>query len=275
MALTDQTLAQLRGRVADRFGDRVVLDATANGTTTTFVDTANVNSGAESYDGRQILFTSGSNAAKVGRITATNTNGTLTFTPAQVSTATGDDAELYNKHGRGFLVAELHRAINGAIEELHGIALVPVIESIAAVYDSDTQTVAMPATTREVCKIEYENSDDQWTEIKRSVRRGTAGWTAEASAGVVRIEGNPARFADTYAVRLHGFKEQAALSVDADVCSYDGHAVVAIAAYRLCMANLRSDSFYGSLMLTLQGEYEKSLTRARTPRPAGCVKVRS
>jgi hypothetical protein len=275
MAITDQTLAQLRRRVADRFGDLLMLTATGNGTTTTFVDTLNVNNGTDSCDGRQIYFTSGSNASDTSRITTTTAStGTLTFTPAQTSTATNDTAELYNTRNRGFLVAEYHRAINEAIEEANGLARVRTIETIAAAFDEDTQTIAMPSTLWEAYKVEFQDSDGIWTEIKKATTRGGYGWTAEPSNAVIRVEGNSAGFADGYTVRVHGFKEQDQLATDAAVCSFDGHAIVCIAAYRLCMANLSKDSYYGSLLLTLRDEYERAKPRLRTPRPPGTVPVR-
>jgi hypothetical protein len=274
MALTDQTRAQLRRRIADVFNDVVVLDATGNGTTTTFVDTFNVNSGSESFDGREILFTSGSNAGLVSRITTTTAGtGTLTFTPSRTSTASGDDAEVYNRRNRGLTVAEYHRAINAAIEECNGLSLVPVIESIAAVFDQDTQTIAMPATLFEAFRVEYQDSDDIWKEIKRA-QRGGDGWSPEPSGAVIRVEGWPAAMADGLSVRVHGYRRATALTADADVCPFDGHAIVMAAAYRLCLSHITSDPSFGSLVLTLKDEYEQARNRLRVSREAGTVRVR-
>ena len=274
MALTDQTRAQLRRRVADKFGDLITTVATGNGIATTWVDTVNVNSGSESYDGREILFTSGANLGLVSRITGTNVNGTLTFTPQRTSTSAADAAEIFNRRGRGFLVNEYHRAINEAIEELNGMSLIPTIEAISGTYSADTQTIAVPATTREVFKVEFEDTDDIWKEVKPSHRHGNDGWTPESSAGVIRIEGGPAWQADGHAVRLHGYKEQIPLVDDTSVCSFDGNAVVLRAAYRLCMAALDRDGVYGSMVLTLARESDMALSRARVLRAPGTRTVR-
>jgi hypothetical protein len=274
MALTDQTRAQLRRRIADVFNDVVVLDATGNGTTTTFVDTFNVNTGSESFDGREILFTSGSNAALVSRITSTTAaTGTLTFTPSRTSTATGDDAEVYNRRNRGLTVAEYNRAINTAVEECNGLSLVPVIESIAAAFDMDDQTIAMPSTLFEAFRVEYQDTDDVWKEIKRA-QRGGDGWSPEPSGAVIRVEGWPAAMADGQSIRVHGYRRVLSLDTDAAVCPFDGHAVVMAAAYRLCLSHITSDPSFGSLVLTLKDEYEQARNRLRVSREAGTVRVR-
>jgi hypothetical protein len=51
MALTQATLLELVGRLANDLDDRVDLTATSNGTATTFVDTVNINAMTRSYDG--------------------------------------------------------------------------------------------------------------------------------------------------------------------------------------------------------------------------------
>jgi hypothetical protein len=274
MALTDQTRAQLRRRVADVFGDLVALTATGNGTSTTFVDTLNVNSGAESFDGREIFFTSGSNSGLTRRITSTTpASGTLTFTTSVTSTATSDTAEVYNRRNRGITVNEYHRAINNAIEECNGIALAQVIETIAAAYSATDQTIAMPATLFEAFRVEWQDSDDQWREVKKSLRGGQ-GWTAEPSAAVIRIEGRPAWQADTSSIRIHGYARAAPLTTDAGTCPFDGHAIVMTAAYRLCLSKITSDPAFGSMVLTLKEEYERAQARLQVTREAGTVQVR-
>lgn len=262
MALSDQTLIQLVIRTADRLGDLLSLTATANGTTLTFVDALNINSAGESLAGREIHFTSGSNDGDTSRVTGqTPASNLLTFTPAQVSTATNDTAILLNKRSRGFLYNEYKRAINNAIEEFNGMALVPTIETIGSAFSESDQTIAVPATMRECYMVEFQDSDDQWQEIPQAPVRGGSGWTAEPSAGVIRVKRGPAGLADGYTVRLHGAKEQAQLTTNASICGFDGHAIAACAAFNLCQMGMDRDIRYGSLLLSLKDDYERSKSR--------------
>ena len=275
MALMDQTLLQLVTRLASLFDDITDLTATGNGTTTTFVDTFNVNTGTESFDGCEILFTLGSNLGLVSRITTTTAStGTLTFTPARTSTATSDTALLLNRRNKGFRYQDYKRAINNAIEEFQGEALVPTIESIAAAFSADTQTIAMPATTLEVYKVEFLDPDNIYQEIRKATTRGGYGWTAEPEGSVIRVEGPPAWEADTYAVRVHGYKRQSALSGTTDVVAYDSTALVYTAAAQLCLAAVSKDQRYGNMALTFQRLAEQNKNRVRIARQPGTERVR-
>jgi hypothetical protein len=275
MALMDQTRKQLRQRVASLFDDLTELVATGNGTTLTFVDTFNVNTGSESFDGCEIHFTSGSNLDLNSRVTATTAaSGTLTFTPARTSTATSDTAELYNRRNRGFRVQDYHRAINQAIEEYQGIAMIPVIESIAAAYDAETQTFAIPSTTLEVHTVEYQDSDDLWQRIRPARPRGGFGWTFEAPSSVIRIEGDPAWEADGYSLRIHGYKRQDALTADTSVVPFDSTALVYTAAANLCLSKVGADSRYASMAVSFRQSAAMNAGRVRTLRTPGTGRSR-
>jgi hypothetical protein len=275
MALMDQTLRQLVQAVATKFSDLTELIATGNGTTLTFVDTFNVNTGSESFDGCEIHFTSGSNNGLSSRVTSTTAaSGTLTFTPARTSTATSDTAELYNHRNKGFRYQDYKRAINQAIEEYQGIALIPVIEDIAAAYDAEDQTFAIPSTTLEVHTVEYEDSDNQWCEIRAARPRGGNGWSFEAADSVIRIEGDSAWEADGYSLRVHGYKRQSALSADTDVVPFDSTALVYTAAANLCLSKVGSDGRYAAMAVSFRQSAAVFAGRARTIREAGSGRSR-
>ena len=278
MALMDQTLLQLVTRLSGLFDDVTDLTATGNGTTTTFVDTFNVNTGSESFDGCEIHFTNGSNTGLTSRITTTTAStGTLTFTPSRTSTATSDTAILLNRRNRGFRYQDYKRAINNAIEEFQGLARIPVLEEIATAFDADVPTIAMPATTLEVYKVEYKDTrmdPDTWVEIRKATPRGGYGWSAEPEGSVIRIEGSPADEADTYTVRLHGYKRQSALSADTDVVPFDSTALVYTAAAQLCLGSIAKDPRYSSMATTFEGKAERNKNRIRDLRFPGTERVR-
>ena len=273
MALTDQTYLQLITRLAHELNDCVSLTATTNGTTTTFVDNVNINSSRESYDGWEWFGTSSPNSDVIATVTGTSTN-TITITPAVTSTTTSSTALLVNKRGRGFRIQDYKRAINGAIQDFNGTALIPTVETIASVFDMDTGAITVSATLAEAYRIEYQNSDGRWREIKRAFPAGADGWTAEPSNAVIRVEGDPGWSADGYTVRIHGYKRQALLSGLSDTCSFDSGGIVARAAYLLCRSALDRDPKFAQMILIYRTEAQEAMGRLRTLRQPGTTAVR-
>ena len=274
MALTDQTFLQLITRLAHELNDCVALTATTNGTTTTFTDNVNINASRESYDGWEWFGTSAPNLDVIATVSATATNS-ITITPAVTSTQSSNTALLVNKRGRGFRIQDYKRAINGAIQDFNGTALIPTVETIAAVFDMDDGYLTVPSTLAEAYRIEYENSDGRQREIKRAFPAGGDGWTAEPSNAVIRIEGEPGWAADGYTVRIHGYKRQALLASLTDVCAFDSGGIVARAAYLLCRSALDRDPKYAQMVLVYRQEAQEAMGRLRILRQPGTVSVRT
>lgn len=275
MALSDSTLLHLRRDVADVFGDYIPLAFTANGTTTTLIDTVNVNVMAETYDGMELLFTSSPNDGLLARVTDTAGNtGTLTFSPARTSTVAANTADAFNKRSRGFRVAEYTRAINASIEEFNGMGLIPMIEDVSGVFDMSTGTFAVPASMREAYRVEFQDTDNIWREIPHGRPRGGYGWTAEPSEEVIRIEGNPGFMADSNSLRIHGTGLQATLSAGTDTCALNHYAVVCAASYRLCLMGMDRDPMFGQKIGVRLQEYERSKPRVSSVRHPRSVIVR-
>ena len=274
MALTDQTFLQLITRLAHELNDCVTLAATTNGTTTTFVDNVNVNASRESYDGWEWFGTSSPNLDVITTVTGTSTN-TLTLTPAVTSTTTASTALLVNKRGRGFRIQDYKRAINGAIQDFNGAALIPTVETITPVFDADDGYLTVPDTLAEAYRIEYQNTEGRWREVKRAFPSGGDGWTAEPSNAVIRIEGEPGWMADGYTVRIHGYKRQALLSALTDTCAFDSGGIVARAAFLLCRSALDRDPKFAQMVLIFKNEGDSALSRLRTLRAPGTVAARN
>jgi len=276
MALTDQTFLQLITRLAHEMSDCVALTATANGTTTTFTDNVNINASRESYDGWEWFGASSPNLDATATVTATATN-TITFTPALTSTVSGNTALLVNKRGRGFRIQEYKRAINAAIQDFNGIARIPTIEAVALAYTDDDGfgTIAVPADCAECYRVEYQNTEGRWREIKRAMTPGTDGWTAEPSTGTIRVEGEPSLMADGYSIRLLGYKRQAPLSALTDTCTFDATGIVLRAAFLLTRSALDRDPKYAQQTLLYRQESEDAMNRSRILRQPGTVLVRT
>lgn len=235
------TLANLVRRLADEFGDLVQLTATANGTTTTFLDTKNVNTGAEELTGREIYFTSGTNSGLARRITATtDSTGTLTFAAVTTSTATSDTADVFNKRGRGFLRAEYVRWLNRAIDRAWAVARIEALGTVSGTFSADDPEVTVPVALTEVFKVEWQDSSGLWNEVKKAPRWGSDGWTAIRGSGKVRIMGAPAWQANGRTLQVWGYARQDNLSADSDTCALDTDWVISWAAYHMAKSAVAS-----------------------------------
>lgn len=273
MALVQATLLELVTRLANDMDDIVSLTATGNGSTTTFVDNVNVNATRESYDGWEFWGTSSPNAGIIATVSGTS-GSTITFAPAMTSTTTSSTAILVNKRGRGFRIQDYMRAINNAITDFNGIARIESIQNVATAFDADTGTATVPTTMLEAYKVEYQNSEGIWCEIRKATPRGGYGWTAEPANAVIRIEGPPAYDANGYTLRMHGYTMQAALSSQSDVCYFDAGGITARAAFYLCRGGVSRDSRYAQMVLLYKEESENLMRRARITRRPGTVAVR-
>jgi hypothetical protein len=269
-----QTLAQLRNRVADRLGDRVELTATSNGTTTTFIDTRNINTGTEDMKGRAILFSDGS----VSRITAqVDATSTLTFTPA-VSNANlveaGDVANVFNKRGKGFLPSEYKNAINNAINDAFPLGLIELTDDGGAL-DITTGEITIDASMYYLASVQYSDEDGYEFIVPKATRTNRQGWRVIPSSGKVVLEGSFAEGIDGLTITLTGYGRQEILSADSDTCLLNAEWIVARALYHLCASSLDKDATYGQLVGLYRDESERKRSRIRTMKQPGWELVRS
>lgn len=279
-AAVSHTRKDLRRMLADDFGDLVILTATSPSTNTlTLIDSENINGGVEHYNGRQVLFTGGTagNLGLVRRVTSTNdAANTLIFTPAVNSAVqSGDEAECVNERGKGFTIAEYHRAINRAIADAWPLGMIHAREEIVGLFDADTPEVTVPATLAKVYQVEWEDSNSVWHPILKATRTNHTGWMSDPAAGQLRIHGWPAAHADSATIRLLGYGRQGTLASDADTCALNADWLIAQAKYHLAFGARDKDDTLTSLGLAWRDEAMALRPRLRTiPRP-GTESVRS
>jgi hypothetical protein len=260
------TRKQIRQRVARRLGDYMGLIATANGSTTTFIDTTRLAPAREQSTGRQWVGTSGSNDGVQRGCTGSGT--TLTLSAAVTSTLTGDTADLYNKRGTGWLADEYNDEITTVLDDAAGFALIEVVETVSGTFDADTPEVTAPASLREVYAVEWEDSDSVWHRIPAAERFGHYGWIADAAAGQLRIQGGPAWWANGYALRIFGYGRQDTLASDTASCALDPEYVIAQTAFNLAFAGMDRDPGIAQKVLILQQQAEmakRRMARVRHP----------
>lgn len=270
------TLADVRRRVADRFGDLTQLATTALGTTTTLIDTLNVSTAAENYTGCWLSFTSGTNNGLMRRVSSTtDSTSTLTFTPATPAVvAANTTVDVFNKRGHGFTVLEYNRAINNAINDVFPLGLIELETTITAVFDADNPSVPVPAGMAEVFMIESVDDDGFRHRVIPSRQNNEWGWIADPALGEIRILGWPASQIDGLTIRLTGYGRQPALASDSDTCALNVEFIVARAAYHLALGAIMRDTSFTNQVADFRNESERLRIRVRTIRKPGTVRVR-
>lgn len=262
-ALT-QTLAQLRRRVARRLGDYVALTATANGTTTTIVDTQRINTATQDMTGRVVVSSNGTNSGLSRFITAqVDATGTLTVAALTTGTLTNDTFDVYNKRGKGFLPTEYDSAINDAINDAYPLGMIEVAATISTVFDSDVPDVTVPASLTYVHTVQWLDDDSRPHAIPMSRRGGEYGWYPNSTAGTITVYGRFGTDIDGLTIVLIGYGRQATLSANADTCALNAEYIVDNAAYHLAHSALDKDrDFYGTIVGQIN--LERIRTRVRT-----------
>lgn len=271
------TRQELRRRVASRFGDYLLLTATADSADTTHLtDTLNINTGAEHFNGRVLWFADGDNAGAQARVTATDdTTGKLTFAPA-VGTipATGDTVESYNRRGTGFLPAQIHDAINNAIDDAFPLGMIEATQTLSGSFSADSPSMTITASLYDIYRVEFQDTDSYWHVIPPASGTNEWGWKP-FPGGTIDILGWPAEMADTYTIRVTGYGRQDRLSTDTDTCALSPEWLVVRAAYHLALGAMMRSTEFGPLASQLDKESQKLKTRIRTLRRPGSQRVRS
>jgi hypothetical protein len=269
---------ELIRRLADEFGDLIMLTATANGAAdgTTLIDTQRINTGTEELTGREIYVTSGTNDGLSRTISATtDTTGTLTVAAMTGQVLSGVTAEVYNKRGRGFLRTEYKRWINRAIDRAAGLAKLEALGTVSGLFSVDDPETTVPAALTEVFKVEWQDSNGFWNEIRKASRWGNDGWTAIRGSGKVRIMGAPARQANGRTLQVWGYARQDTLSADSDTCALDTDWVIAWAAYHMGRANLDRKPELASTLMLMERDERMDEARLRRLRHPDTMSVRS
>ena len=275
MSALTTTRAELRRRIGRRLSDVTALTATANGNTTTFVDTIKLATSIENAKGREIVFTSGTNAGLVRRITDANmTTGTLTFAAVTASTAAGDTAEIYNFRLKGWPVDEYNDAINDAIDTAWPLFGTRVSVNASATFDSDSATIDVPAGIDQLESLTYSDSDGILHEITQAPTRFDAGWSVAADGTTIHVRGR--RWLcnlDGMSVQLHGYARSARLDADTDDTDIPPEWLVYSACEILCMSAVERDSNNYNRGLLFREKADKARESIRTRRKGRPVMV--
>lgn len=225
---TTVTLQQLRRGIGRQMQDLIVLEATGDSTDRlSFTDENNLFFPDRSGIGRIIYFTSGGNLGY--KRVVTDSSQSLSRVTWSVDVldipVTGDSAELWRKRGQGYdPIQDVNQLINDLLREAARYNLAHDIETLGT-FDVDSPTFTIPATTRGIYAVEWEDADGLWTQIPRCAVLNGPGWSIERNGTVntLVIRGGFATDADTYSVRIRRYVETPTLASDSDttIVSYD------------------------------------------------------
>jgi hypothetical protein len=267
---------ELRRRIADRLGDLVLLEATAESlSNSTFTDDLNISGAADNLTGRQFAVATGANAGHVARIVSSSeSTNSITFTPpADTVFSPGDVLEVVNERSRGWTIAEYNRTINAAIADTWPLAAAKFAATISGEFSLDTPTIAIPDAMNEVAGVVWQDPDnDTWIPIQRT--EPFYGWTADGTTETVTLRGRPGILAEGRSLRLLGYGRHPELTDDDDETALNPEWLVAECCYRLAVSGADRDGARANTILLYKQEREVLRARIRTLRPSGTVRVR-
>jgi Ni,Fe-hydrogenase I large subunit len=203
--------------------------ATDNGTTTTFIDTLNLNHEISILRNRHGIF-SGGTAANLERVVRVESNvkstQTITFTPAVPSTtAIADELELWNQRDEGITSDVVHDTLNDAIADVYEYSPVPVtadaftFDSASPIIDIDLLEVAtvVDGTNWEaITRVEYRATSDDpdvtysWIKLPSD----DSNIDVDRNARTITLKGRARYLADGNSVRIHGANISGSLTID-------------------------------------------------------------
>lgn len=268
------TRAQLRRRIAQSLGDYRALEATAAGTTTTFIDALNISSATEDLSGTQFVVTSGANAGHIARVQATNGSlNQITFIPAAPQPfAAGDTLDVVMRRGRGWEVREYHQAINDAIADAFPATLAE-LATTGQTFMRHGELI-VPAEMYEVYAVEWRDSEDNWHPLPKAQRTNGWGWRVNAVDGTISITDMPGYLADEMPIRIYGYGRPQPLTADGQRTSVNAEWLAARACYYLVRGGMDRDQARGSLILLFEREAAQLRPRLRTLRKGATARVR-
>jgi hypothetical protein len=272
---TGVTRTTLRRSIGRLVGDLTLCTATANGTTTTFIDTVNLVQGNDSLRGRQAYVSGATNSANIGLIRRVSGNvkatGTLTLAPAlPAATVAGDVVELYNERDTGLLVEEIHDAINRGIRAVQGNTVHSAVSVIGA-FDRDDPLLSIPLDWTYFVKAQWGDSTGDWRDVPHADLR------VDQANREVEIRHRSRSLAHGSSVRLFGYAPPGTLSNDQDATLVDTEWLTYYAAAQVLIASAHRSNDTQALLSKatwFAGEADKIRGKTRVRPPGRFVRLR-
>ena len=176
-AFQSRTREQIRRSIAANLDQAPASSATGNGDTLTLVDATYIG-GDDEFNGGWIVFTSGTNAGLIRRVTDyASSTGTFTFKPAATANTAANDT--YEYWMAEYPPDRIHEFINQAIIQRTPRGLVPDEDESNHAHGRDSR-YDIPSTLVAVSSVDYRNSYSGTT-----VDEANSAWTAGTSVTIV------------------------------------------------------------------------------------------
>lgn len=233
------TRRTIRQDVGYTLGDLILLAATSNGLTTTFIDALNCYLPNNEYRGTRLYFTSAPNNNLQATVTGSSqSTGTLTFTPARTSTQSSNTAELWNWQGNGFLPDNINYFIRQAHREAMQYLPIPAVAEESVSFDRDDPVIAIPDTYRAVTGVQWLDDDENWHAAPRAKGPGKPGYWVEKASRTIQIMGQARTDLDGRIYRVRGYLMEDELTEDDDVTTVNAEWLRARVCELACTAML-------------------------------------
>jgi hypothetical protein len=218
--MANHSLQQIRRAVGGEIGDMMLLEATADGDTTTLVDANNLWLPDRALINRVLYFTGGSEANIGSKRIATGNSQAATHVTWAVAllepTLIGDVAEMWNTRGTGWdPIQDVNREINNVVRKALDYVWVPTMVEIGA-FDQNVPYAAIPTEVRAFGAVEHDDDLGLRYTIPAARQQGQAGWWYEPGSGLLWINQPYAAAADTYNIYLHAEVDDVNMEIDSD-----------------------------------------------------------
>jgi len=210
-------------------GDLRILTATDDSMSdVVFIDKINLTGEVGAYNGREVVFTGGTEAnlgeiryVNASQATARNIQFSISL-PALV--AAGDECEMFNTRGTGFHIQDVHDAINQSIRSIGGTSYLETAATNDAAYTYGTP-IQLPTEFVTVEDVQWQDPNDSawFRTIPKSPKPNGKGWWVDKASRTLNITGKLAALnynwgnGDSRTVRVWGLAEPAELHDDDDV----------------------------------------------------------
>lgn len=273
------TRRDIRRRILSRLGDLLLVTATAEGSTTTFIDQVHLIGEPDAYRGRQILFTGGTvdNLGEERYITGsarTNRSVTMDYDLPAIPQI-GDEAEIANFRGTGYRFIDVAIAIDAAVEDAADMAPEPVTLELTDHYNKDLGGVTIPDDWVAVSAVDWrEDTDQPWQALSWTSQRLGSGWGVDRARRIITISGERSRYIHDKAVRIYGLRKPLPIPHDDSVTGINSEWLVARAVANLSSAMYRRNPTNERRdMLGYDIENERMVRTRVTKRSQGVIRL--
>ena len=223
------TFSDFRLAVASDLMDGLALEATADGSETTFIDDLNLVDGFDQFRSSFGVMIAATNSANVGRIVRVDSSSpdttSITFAGSGLpaATMTGDVMHLFNLGGYGFRPQFYDLAIREGIRASFPDFMEEAVSGPDDQFSADNPLITVPQTMVAVYALEMEEETNIWRTVPHARDPGKYGdgWSVDRANGQLRVDGEWQDTMDGLEYRLRGYQRPTLPTIATDTISVD------------------------------------------------------